>query len=301
MENNGLAELQKRICYPPDPNPRRPKTPPPPQSCDTHFHLFGPPHLYPFQPRRVYTPPAAPLQHFRNMSEIIGIERGVIVTPNAHGTDNTVSYDAVRAMNGKLRGIAKIDDATADSELRKLHEAGFRGARFTCIAELGGRIDLAMFERCIDRIAELGWCVEFHVLPEGLIELADWFRRVRIPLIIDHFARVDFINGVNQKPFQLLIELMRDENFWCKISGADRQSATGAPYADAVPFAEALIAVAEDRLLWGTDWPHSSIFKPGETPNDGDLVDLMVLMAPDQAVRRKIFVDNPARLFGFDG
>jgi predicted TIM-barrel fold metal-dependent hydrolase len=298
--DSDLTELQKRICYPPDPNPRRPNVPPPSGACDTHFHLFGPPHLYPFQPRRVYTPPAAPLQHYLNMAEIVGLERGVIVTPNAHGTDNTVSLDAIAATGGRFRGIAKIDDQTTDAELRRLHEGGFRGARFNCIAELGGRVDVGLFERSIARIAELGWCVEFHVKPDGLVELADWLRGIPVPVIIDHFARVDFVDGVGQKPFQLLVELMRNENFWSKISGGDRQSAAGPPYGDTVPFAEALIAVAEDRLIWGTDWPHSSIFRPGQTPNDGDLIDLMALMAPDETIRRKIYTDNPARLFGFD-
>ncbi len=299
MEKDYTA-LQNRICYPPDPNPKRPKTPPPPGACDTHVHLFGPPHNYPYQPRRVYTPPAAPLQHYLAIIEVTGIERTVLVTPNAHGTDNSVVHDALIEVGDRFRGIAKIDDDTSDAELERLHQAGFRGARFNCIDELGGGVDLAMFERAIERIAGLGWCIEFHIMPDGLLAHADWLRTIPIPVIIDHLGRCDFTHGVDYPPFRLLVELMRDERFWCKLCSINRLSAMGEPWDDAIPFAERLIAVAPDRLLWGTDWPHGNTFTPGQIPNDGDLIDLLARIAPDEAVRRQIFVDNPARLFGWD-
>ncbi|MBT5048502.1 MAG: amidohydrolase family protein [Rhodospirillaceae bacterium] len=292
--------LQNRICYPPDPNPKKPRIAPPPLACDTHVHLFGPPHLYPFQSKRVYTPPAAPLQHYLAIIAVTGIERTVLVTPNAHGTDNSVVHDALIEVGDRFRGIAKIDDETSDAELERLHAAGFRGARFNLIDELGGGVDLDMFERAIARIAPLGWCVEFHVMPDGLVEYAEWFRKISIPVIIDHLGRCDFVHGVNYPPFQTLVDLMRDQRFWCKLCSINRLSQTGAPWDDALPFAEALITVAPDRLLWGTDWPHGNTFTPGQIPNDGDLVDLLAHLAPDEALRQKIFVDNPARLFGWD-
>jgi 2-pyrone-4,6-dicarboxylate lactonase len=292
--------LQRRVCYPPDPNPAPPTTPPPALACDTHVHLFGPPHLYPFQARRVYTPPAAPLQHYLAMIAITGIERTVLVTPNAHGTDNSVIHDALVEIGDRFRGIAKIDDNTTDEELERLNSVGFRGARFNCIDALGGGVDLAVFERAIERIAKLGWCIEFHVMPDGLVEYADWFRSVPIPIIIDHLGRCDFSHGVDYKPFELLVELMGNKNFWCKLCSIDRMSATDAPWDDVLPFSDALIKVAPDRLLWGTDWPHGNNFTPGSIPREGDLVDLLARIAPDETLRHQIFVDNPARLFGWD-
>jgi predicted TIM-barrel fold metal-dependent hydrolase len=71
----------------------------------------------------------------------------------------------------------------------------------------------------------------------------------------------------------------------------------GPPFTDAVPFAQALIKAAPDRILWGTDWPHPNVGK--HMPNDGDLVDLFPLMAPTPELQKKILVDNPARLYGF--
>jgi len=133
-----------------------------------------------------------------------------------------------------------------------------------------------------------------------MVEFADWFRTLPIPVIIDHLGRCQFRHGVAYPPFGKLLELMREENFWCKLCSINRLSETGAPWDDATPFAHALVEVAPDRLLWGTDWPHGNTFTPGQIPNDGDLVDLLARLAPDEALRNQIFVDNPARLFGWD-
>jgi 2-pyrone-4,6-dicarboxylate lactonase len=99
-------------CYPPDPNTRRPKFAPPADSCDTHFHIFGPPETFPFLSTHEYTPPAAPLEHYRKMIDIIGIERAVVVQPSVHGLDNSATLDAIKNSNGKFRGVGRIDDQT---------------------------------------------------------------------------------------------------------------------------------------------------------------------------------------------
>ena len=117
--------------------------------------------------------------------------------------------------------------------------------------------------------------------------------------MVDHFARIQTGDGIGQPGFKLLLDLMRRDNYWTKISGGDERTASPWPYAEIMPFAHALIDVAPDRLMWGTNWPHSNIFVLGQTPNDGRLLDLMLDYAPDEAIRNKILVDNPARLFGF--
>jgi predicted TIM-barrel fold metal-dependent hydrolase len=288
------------VIYPPHPNPRRPVFELPANTCDAHFHVFGPPDRFPYADTRVYTPPAAPLEHFLNLMEILGTERGVVVTPNAHGLDNTVSLDAIARAGGRFRGVAKVDDTCSDEDLQRLHDGGMRGIRFNLIAELGGQPNLPMYERVMARVAPLGWSVTFHMLPPVLIEIADWIRSIEIPVIIDHFARVSFADGVGQKPYQVLLELAAEDHVWVKISCAERLSAVGPPYEDALPFAHALVEVAPDRLLWGTDWPHTQRYGPGEMCDDGDLVDLLPEMIPDEAILKRTLVDNPATLFRFD-
>jgi len=293
-------EDKMRVCMPPDPNPKKPKFTPPPNTCDTHCHLFGPPQVFPYSERRRYTPPAAPFEHYMMMLDVLGVDRGIVVQPNVHDTDNRVSIDAIARSNGRLRGVGRIDDDTTDQELEAMHEGGIRGIRFEFVEGRRGSTNIPLFERMIERVRPLGWHIELHVDPNVLVQHADWFRGLDLISVVDHFARIQTADGIDQPGFQLLLELMERPNYWVKISGADQRTKAPYPYADVVPFAHALIAKAPDRVLWGTNWPHSNMFSYGRTPNDGLLVDLMLDFAPDESIRKRILVDNPARLFGFD-
>lgn len=289
-----------RVNYPPHPNPRKPVYRMPADSCDAHFHIFGPPERFRYGPNRLYIPPAAPLQHYLNLMEVLGIDRGVVVQPNVHGFDNAVSLDAIARSGGKLRGVIKADATFSADDFKRLHDGGIRGVRFTLIAANNGAVDIPMFETVIERIRPLGWSVTFHGLPAELMENAAWLRGLDIPIIIDHFGRVAFADGVGQEGFQCLLELMTADHVWAKISCAERLTAEGPPYDDAIPFAKALLDIAPDRLLWGTGWPYTQRFKPGQQPDDGDLVDLIPAMVPDEAMRQTILVDNPTKLFWTD-
>ena len=295
-----------RYCMPPDPNTRKPSFALPPNSCDTHFHIFGPPEEFPFAPTRQYTPPAAPLEHYLNMAAVVGIERGIVVQPSVHGLDNSVTLDAIKQAGGRFRGVARIDDKTPASEIKKLHEGGIRGIRFNLLDRPRGNVALDVFDRALERIAEFGWSVDLHIDPKNLLEQEKRIRALPAPVVIDHLARVNPADGLAQPAFQLLLDLLKNDRFWVKVSGADKLCKNGVgfylglPYIDVVPFASVAIATAPDRVIWGTDWPHSNNFTPGKTPNDGDLADLLLQFAPDEKIRKKILVDNPARLYGFE-
>lgn len=295
-----------RVCMPPDPNPRKPRVAPFRNACDTHFHVFGPPNEFPYAETRQYEPPAAPITHYHNMIAVIGIERAVVVQPSAHGFDNTATLNAIAVSGGRLRGVARVNDKVPDAELRRLHEGGIRGVRFNILNRASGNIELDVLDQVVERIAELGWSVDLHIDPKNLLDQEQRIRAFQIPFVIDHMARIVPAEGLEQPGFQLLLDLMRDGKCWVKVTGADKISSRGRdadsvlPYRDVVPFARAVIAAAPDRILWGTDWPHSNNFEPGVTPNDGELVDLLSEFAPDEITRHKILVDNPARLYGFD-
>jgi len=292
-------------CYPPDPNTRKPSFTPPPNSCDTHFHVFGPPETFPFLSTHEYTPPAAPLEHYLKMTEVIGIERAVVVQPSVHGLDNSATLDAIKNSGGRFRGVARMDDKTPKSELQRLHDAGIRGVRFNLLDRPRGNVKLDVLDRCVEHIVELDWSVDLHIDTTNLLEQEKRIRAMPVPVVIDHMARVKPAEGLNQPAFQLLLELMKDKHVWVKVSGADKicntrvHSYYGLPFIEVVPFARAVIAAAPDRVIWGTDWPHSNNFAPGKTPNDGDLLDLLTAFAPTADVRKKILVDNPAALYGF--
>jgi predicted TIM-barrel fold metal-dependent hydrolase len=222
-----------------------------------------------------------------------------------HGLDNRATLDAIARSGGRFRGVARIDDRTPKSELQVLHDGGVRGVRFNLLDRPRGNIKVDVLDRCVEQIVEFGWSVDLHIDRKNLLAQEKRIRSMPLPVVIDHIARVQPTEGLNQPAFELLLDLLKAKHVWVKVSGADKicnapvHSYFGLPFVEVIPFARAVIAAAPDRIIWGTDWPHSNNFAPGRTPNDGDLVDLLAAFAPDETVRKKILVDNPAALYGF--
>ncbi len=282
-------------CKGPDPDTRRPRLVAPPGACDAHCHVFGPAARFPYAADRAYTPPDAPYEALVGLHRVLGLERAVIVHASCHGSDMAVTLDAIARAGGAMRGVAVVEPGVTDAALARLHAGGIRGVRFNFVRHLGGMPDLAFFERVLAQVEALGWHVVLHLDAEDVVELAPRIGRIRIPFVIDHMGRVKARLGLEQRPFAQLLELLRNPLAWVKICGAERVSSAGAPFRDALPFAQALVAAAPDRVLWGTDWPHPNI--AGDMPNDGDLLDLLGEAVPDAALRARILVDNPARLY----
>ena len=278
----------------PDPNPIKPQYVPPPGACDAHCHVFGPGAKFPYAPDRSYTPPDAPKEQLAALHKHLGFSRAVLVQASCHGIDNAAVVDALNSSQGAWRGVCMINDLVTDGELRTLHAAGVRGARFNFVAHLGGAPDLKIIEAVVKRIKPLGWHLQVHLDAQDIAAYRDFLLGLDIVFIIDHMGRVVAKNGLEQQPFRLLLDLMKDERVWVKVSGSERVSSTGRPYHDAMPYARALIAAAPDRVLWGTDYPHPNV---KEMPSDGEQVDLFALTVTDEATRRKILVDNPTKLY----
>ncbi|MTW19298.1 amidohydrolase family protein [Rhodoplanes serenus] len=282
---------------PPHPDPRTPRLALPPLACDTHCHVFGPDAKYPYVADRPYTPPDAPLAKLQWMQARMGIARAVLVNATPHGCDNLVVTDAIAASGGRYKGIANVDASFSEAEIGRLAASGIVGCRFTFLARLGGRPDMSRFDTVVRRIAPHGWHVDLYLPAKDLDGFAPVLDRLPIPYVIDHIGVVEARLGVDQPAFRALCDrYARDPKCWIKLTGAERVSSAGAPYHDVVPFAQRLIEIDPNRLLWGTDWPHPNV---PAMPDDGDLVDLVALYAPDASVRQKLLVDNPARLFGF--
>ncbi|MGF1596849.1 MAG: amidohydrolase family protein [Acidimicrobiales bacterium] len=285
------------------PGPRRDSHPPtafvpPPGACDAHCHVFGPAHRFPFSPTRSYTPPDSGVDDFFALQATLGLSRAVLVQASCHGTDNRAMVDAMERSEGRFAGVAMIDESFTDDDLRRLHAAGVRGTRFNFVAHLGGAPDLDVFWRLVHRVAPLGWHIVLHFDAKDLPGHAELLDAMLTPYVIDHMARIDATAGLDQEPFQrLLARLADDDRAWVKISGAERLTADGPPpYNDVVPYARALVDVAPDRVLWGTDWPHPNV---RHMPDDGDLLDLLAAFAPDEATRNRILVTNPETLYDF--
>jgi predicted TIM-barrel fold metal-dependent hydrolase len=280
----------------PDPNTKKPKFRPPPLACDAHCHVFGPAAKFPFAPDASYHPPDSPFEGLQKLHAILGFERAVIVHASCHGSDMRATLDGIKRSKGAYRGTAIIDESYSEKDFQRMQDGGIRGVRFNFVQHLGGRPDMAFFHRTVARLKDMGWHLIVHLDAQDLVELRDMFMKIPVPMVIDHMGRVQASKGLDQEPFRVLLDFMKNQNTWVKVCGAERVSSKGPPFDDAVPFARALIAAAPDRILWGTDWPHPNV---KIMPNDGDLVDLFPLMAPEPELQRRILVDNPARLYGF--
>jgi len=292
-----MSEKTIKVLPPPDPNPVKPKYTPPPRACDGHCHIFGPASRFPYAPDRRYTPQDAGRETLAALHRHLGLERAILVQASCHGTDNNAMLDALEWSKGRWRGVAMVKKDVTDLELTTLHEAGVRGVRFNFVAHLGGAPDLKNVQAVIARVTPLGWHIQLHLDAEDIETYRDFLKSLRVPFIIDHMGRVEAKHGLDQKPFRHLLELMKNELAWIKVSGPERVSSAGKPFHDAMPFARALIAAAPDRVLWGTDFPHPNV---KWMPNDGELVDLFAATVQDDATRKKILVDNPARLYWTD-
>ena len=289
-----MSEKTIKILPPPDPKPVKPKYAPPPRACDGHCHIFGPASRFPYAPERRYTPQDAGRETLAALHRHLGLERAILVQASCHGTDNSAMLDALEWAKGRWRGVAMVKKDVTDLELTTLHEAGVRGVRFNFVAHLGGAPDLKNVQAVIARVTPLGWHIQLHLDAEDIETYRDFLKSLRVPFIIDHMGRVEAKHGLDQRPFRQLLDLMKNELAWIKVSGPERVSSSGKPFHDAMPFARALIAAAPDRVLWGTDFPHPNV---KWMPNDGELVDLFAATVQDDATRRKILVDNPARLY----
>jgi 2-pyrone-4,6-dicarboxylate lactonase len=278
----------------PDPNPIRPSYVPPPGACDSHCHIFGPGDRFPYAPGRRYTPPDAPKEKLRALHAHLGLSRAVLVQASCHGTDNRAMLDAIAFSQGAWRGVAMVAPEVSDAELGALHAGGVRGVRFNFVRHLGGAPDLEVVTRIAGRIAAFGWHLVLHLDAEDILTYREFLDGLRIPFVIDHMGRVKAGEGLAQGPFRMLLELMTSPRAWIKISGPERVASAGPPFHDAIPFAAALVEAAPDRVLWGTDWPHPNV---REMPNDGHLVNLFAMVCGDEAIRRKLLVDNPTRLY----
>ena len=264
-------------------------------ACDTHVHIWGPFDRFPVAKGAPYTPPERTRDDLVALHERLGVDRAVIVQTTVYKSDNRAMLDGIARSGGRWRGVALIDEHFTDADFRTLHEGGVRGVRFGFVKHLGGVPDLALVRRTAARIAPMGWHLVLHLDAGNIPEFIDFFGELSLPVVVDHMGRVPVRDGLDQPPFRILLDLLKRPNWWVKVSGAERISETGPPFADAIPFAQRLIEAAPDRVLWGTDWPHPNV---RWEPDEADLVDLLPSFAGAAALH-KVLVDNPARLYGF--
>lgn len=283
----------------------------PAQACDCHTHIHGDVEKFPFFAGRVYTPEPASPEEMAALHKALHIERVVIVTPSVYGTDNSSTLFGMKARGATARGVAVIDDKTTETQLDTMQTDGFRGIRINLAT--GGvsdpNVGRARFTAAVERMKARGWHVQLYTTLPMISAIKEFVLASPVPAVFDHFGGLEASLGLEQPGFADLIELVKSGKAYVKISGAYRSSKLTPDYQDMVPYARALIAANVDRVVWGTDWPHpdssrvegrkATDIAPLYQIDDGRLLNQLPVWAPDANLRKKILVDNPARLYGF--
>lgn len=276
--------------------PSTPRYIPPPGAVDAHCHVFGPAADFPFSPKAKYLPQDAGPDALFALRDRLGFSRNVIVQASCHGTDNAATLNGIAVSGGTCRGIAVVDPEISDEELDALHEGGIRGVRFNFLKRL---VDDAPKDKFLDvarRIERLGWHVVVYFEADILDEMKPFLAAIPVPIVIDHMGRPDVTqgpDGADMTAFRALLDSRAD--IWTKVTCPDRLDPAGEPYDDFVAAVRPLVEDYQDRVLWGTDWPHPNM--ETRIPDDGGLVDVIPRIAPTPELQHKLLVANPMRLY----
>jgi len=276
-------------------HPSTPHFVPPPGAVDAHCHVFGPADDFPFSPLAKYQPQDAGPDMLFALRDQLGFARNVVVQASCHGTDNAATLNAIARSNGKARGIAVVDPAISEAELQALHEGGIRGMRFNFLKRLVDNAPKDKFLEVAGRLP-IGWHVVVYFEADILEEMRPFLAAIPVPIVIDHMGRPDVAqgpDGPDMRAFRALLD-SRDD-IWTKVTCPDRLSPQGEPYDDFVEAVRPLVEDYQDRVLWGTDWPHPTM--EHRIPDDGGLVDVIPRIATTAALQHKLLVTNPMRLY----
>jgi len=279
---------------------------PPPKSCDCHVHVIGPKPRFPLAAERRYTPKDAPAAELKAMLTRLGLERVVLVQPSFYRTDNSCMLDAMAQIDGS-RGVAVLPPQVPDDELDALDDAGVRGLRVNIAT--AGTTSLEIIRRDIEAAAALcerhGWHVQIFVAAELIEPLLPVLLALPVATAIDHFGLI--APGPEAPALRAMLKLLESEKIWLKISGAYRTADD--PFDPGLgPLAKAFCRANPDRIVWGSDWPHTPRHElytgstrelPFQDIDTRALLDLVPRWLGDDGLVNKVLVSNPARLYGF--
>ena len=292
---------QMTVARPPVLPSRAPTGQVPDGACDTHLHIFGETDRFPLAAGTTEAPAPGNLRDWVSRLKAhfdrLGLTRGVIVHSVVYAEDNSLTAEAMRLLGADaFRGVALVRPDITERELDELHGAGFRGVRLNL--SFTGALTLDGLEALAPRLAARNWHVLVN-LPRyvglDLSEILDRLTALPLRVVLDHYGYPDLEAGPKAAGFERVLRLLESGRIWVKLSASYRQCA--APYTALDPFVQAMVATNPDALLWASDWPH--VRWSGAMPDNATQLDALFRQVPEAAHRRRILVDNAARLYGF--
>jgi D-galactarolactone isomerase len=273
---------------------KRPRLTAPAGACDTHIHIYD--GKIPGAPG-TFMPGHFPPEAYRALQKRLNLSRVVVVQPNAYVDDNRITAEAVRALGPGARGVAVVKPGVADAKLERLTRSGVCALRLMTLQ--GGALGLDVMDELMARVHPFGWHANIQLDGRELPKIEEKIRCLPGKFVIDHTGKYLEPVPPDHTAFKSLLRLVDTGRCWVKLSAPYETSKTGAPkYEDVARLAKGLVKHAPERMLWGSNWPHPSAPKDN-VPDDADLLDLLLDWAPEESIRRKILVDNPAELYNF--
>lgn len=263
---------------------------------DTHAHVFA--RGLPMADARRYTPAYdVTVEQYIAQLDAHGMSHGVLVQPSFLGSDNRHMLAALQRYPQRLRGIAMIDADTSVAQLHALRDSGVVGIRFNLV----GGAPLPDFQGdwrpALEQVAQLGWQVEVHREAGDLPQVLPPLLEMGLKVVVDHFGRIDPRLGVDDPGFRFLLDSGATRQVWVKLSAAYRNGGTseGTRLAQqAWPLLRQHVGL--DRLLWGSDWPHT---QHEHLTRYSDSWQQFTALVSDPQQRAHITGATAAQLFGF--
>src|SRR5262249_23664517 len=278
--------------------------------CDSHVHVVGPLDRYPQVAERTYLADVATLKQLESVSATRAFSRFVIVQPSFYGTDNSVLLESLDALAGRGRGIVVINPETTSARmLSSMAGLGVCGLRLNLYSTVREKPPLP---EQVSAVAEIGQALKWHI--EGIATLrvladnAVFLRSSRTPVVIDHYG----LHGPSvpdQAEGRALLDLLSMSHVWIKLSAPYRVSPDPLATKPNPAWLSAILEVAPDRCVWGSDWPHTP---PHEAQMGGGvlgayrslgyeaLVDDFMAALGARELTERILSENPTRLYGFE-
>lgn len=270
----------------------------PANACDCHHHIYDPVR-FPYAPDDVRNQPPATVDAYRLLQKKLGMTRSVIIQPSAYGVDNACTLDALAQMGANARAVVVVSTKITDDELNRMHKLGVRGIRFNIAT--GAADDRDAILSLAQRISQFGWHVHFWMSANDTVKMESLLNQLPSQIVFDHRGHLPQPEGTSHPAFRVICNLISKGKAWVKLSGLYQDSKIGEPtYADTVKVGKAFVQFAPERMVWGSDWPHPSIFSERKPwPDDANMLSLLAEQVSEEPVRNRILVDNPAILYGF--
>jgi D-galactarolactone isomerase len=272
----------------------------PVNSCDCHHHIYDPVNFL-YVPHDVRNQPPATVDAYRMLQKRLGLSRNVIIQPSAYGFDNSCTLQALKIMGSNARAVVVIDQGITPKELQFMDELGVRGIRFNFASGGCSLSNAETIKSLSQRVYELGWNVQFWMSAQETVQMESVLRAIPNQIVFDHRGHLTQPEGTSGPAYKVIAGLMEKGKAWVKLSGLYIDTMVSEPtYADTVSVGKAFVDLAPERVVWGTDWPHPSVFSKRQPwPDDALMLGLLAKQAPDEHVRKRILVQNPEVLYGF--